>query len=209
MRTYIPLNALRAFEAAARHLSISRAADELCVTPTAISHQIKSLEGFLEAPLFERRNGRLALVPATVNALSELSEGFDKLEAALLSLNRRGQRRKLVVAISPSIAALWLMPRLDRFVAQVPGVDLSLLTAISESDFADGAFDVAVGTRAEAPGREMSGADLAFAVSSSSRPSQPMPATTPARSEGEFSPIPAVKTSASSPPRVATRPPSS
>jgi LysR family glycine cleavage system transcriptional activator len=153
MRTYIPLNALRAFEAAARHLSISRAADELCVTPTAISHQIKSLEGFLEAPLFERRNGKLALAPATVNALSELSEGFDKLEAALMSLNRRGQRRKLVVAASPSMASLWLMPKLDRFLAREPGVDLSLITATCESDFADGPYDVAIASRGEAPGR--------------------------------------------------------
>lgn len=153
MRTYIPLNALRAFEAAARHLSIARAADELCVTPTAISHQIKSLEGFLEAPLFERRNGRLVLVPATVNALSELSEGFDKLEAALMSLNRRGQRRKLVVAASPSFSSLWLMPRLDRFLAQAPGVDLSLLSAITESDFAEGSFDLAIASGRGGAGR--------------------------------------------------------
>ena len=154
MRSYIPLNALRAFEAAARHLSVSRAAEELCVTPTAISHQIRSLEGFLETPLFDRKNGKLALNPATANALRELSEGFDKLETALMSLNRRGQRRKLAVAASPSLSSLWLMPKLHRFLSLAPEVDLSLCTAISDSDFAEGPFDVAIASNADVPGRK-------------------------------------------------------
>ena len=94
MRTYIPLNALRAFEAAARHLSFTRAATELCVTPTAISHQVRTLEEFLHTPLFQRKSGRLILTPAASNALQELSEGFNKLESALLALNRRGRQRK-------------------------------------------------------------------------------------------------------------------
>lgn len=153
MRTYIPLNSLRAFEAAARHLSISRAADELCVTPTAVSHQIRSLESFLETPLFDRKNGKLALVPLTASALRELSEGFDKLEAALVALNRRGQRRKLAVAASPSVASLWLMPKLDRFLALAPDVDVSLSTAISDSDFAEGSFDVAIASCSDVHGR--------------------------------------------------------
>jgi len=154
MRTYIPLNALRAFEAAARHLSVSRAAEELCVTPTAISHQIRSLESFLEAPLFDRKNGKLALNPVTANALREMSEGFDKLETALMSLNRRGQRRKLVVAASPSLSSLWLMPRIDRFLKLAPDVDLSLCTAISDSDFAEGPFDIAIASCSDIPGRK-------------------------------------------------------
>ena len=153
MRTYIPLNALRAFEAAARHLSVSRAAEELCVTPTAISHQIRSLEAFLETSLFDRKNGKLALNPATATALRELSEGFDKLEGALMALTRRGQRRKLVIAASPSLASLWLMPKLHRFLALAPDVDFSLCTAISESDFSDGPFDVAIAANANVPGR--------------------------------------------------------
>lgn len=153
MRTYIPLNALRAFEAAARHLSVSRAAEELCVTPTAISHQIRSLEGFLETSLFDRKNGKLALNPVTASALRELSEGFDKLEGALMSLTRRGQRRKLVVAASPSLSSLWLMPKLDRFLSVAPDVDLSLCTAISDSDFSEGPFDVAIAATGDVPGR--------------------------------------------------------
>ena len=155
MRTYIPLNALRAFEAAARHLSFTRAAAELCVTPTAVSHQIRSLEEFLQTPLFERRSGKLALTPVTSNALQELSEGFNKLESALMTLNRRGGRRKVTVAASPSVAALWLMPRLQRFFACAPEVDVSLHTVIAPSAFGDGPFDVGICPSKDHPGRKV------------------------------------------------------
>ena len=144
MRTYLPLNALRAFEAAARHLSFTRAATELCVTPTAISHQIRSLEDFLGAPLFDRKGGRLTLTPATSSTLKELSEGFNKLESALLSLNRRQGRQKITVAASPSVAALWLMPKLQRFFVKAPEIDVSLSTVIAPGDFNDGPFDVSI-----------------------------------------------------------------
>jgi len=155
MRTYIPLNALRAFEAAARHLSFTRAAAELCVTPTAISHQIRSLEEFLETSLFERKNGKLILTPATTNALQELSEGFNKLESALLTLNRRGGRRKITVAASPSVAALWLMPRLQRFFVSCPDIDVSLSTVIAPSDFGDAGYDVSICGTDDCPGRKV------------------------------------------------------
>jgi LysR family glycine cleavage system transcriptional activator len=144
MRSYLPLNALRAFESAARHLSFTRAADELCVTPTAISHQIRSLEEFLETSLFERKSGRLVLTPATSSALQELGEGFNKLESAFLTLNRRGGRKKITVAASPSVAALWLMPKLQRFFVAAPEIDVSISTVIAQADFDDGAFDVSI-----------------------------------------------------------------
>ena len=133
MRTYTPLNALRAFECAARHLSFTRAAAELCVTPTAISHQIRSLEEFLETSLFERKGGKLILTPATSSALQELSDGFNKLESAFLALNRRGGRQKITVAASPSVAALWLMPKLQRFFVSAPEIDVSISTVIAEN----------------------------------------------------------------------------
>jgi LysR family glycine cleavage system transcriptional activator len=155
MRTYIPLNALRAFEAAARHLSFTRAAAELCVTPTAISHQVRTLEEFLHTPLFQRKGGKLILTPATSHALQELSEGFNKLESALLALNRRGCQRKLSVAASPSVASLWLMPKLNRFFASAPGIELSLCTVTGESDFSDGPFDVAICSTDDHPGRKV------------------------------------------------------
>jgi LysR family transcriptional regulator, glycine cleavage system transcriptional activator len=155
MRTYIPLNSLRAFEAAARHLSFTRAAVELCVTPTAISHQVRTLEEFLHTPLFQRKGGKLILTPATANALEELSEGFNKLESALLALNRRGRQRKLSVAASPSVASLWLMPKLTRFVASVPDIELNLCTVIGESDFSDRPFDVAICSTDDHLGRKV------------------------------------------------------
>jgi LysR family glycine cleavage system transcriptional activator len=155
MRTYIPLNALRAFECAARHLSFTRAAAELCVTPTAISHQIRSLEEFLETTLFERKSGKLVLTPATASALQELSEGFNKLESALLTLNRRGGRQKITVATSPSVAALWLMPKLQRFFVDAPEIDVSISSVIAPGDFGDGAFDVSICSSNEHPGRKV------------------------------------------------------
>ena len=171
MRTYIPLNALRAFECAARHLSFTRAAAELCVTPTAISHQIRSLEEFLETTLFERKSGKLVLTPATASALQELSEGFNKLESALLALNRRGGRQKITVAASPSVAALWLMPKLQRFFVDAPEIDVSISSVIAPGDFDDGAFDVSICSSNEHPepeGRVSDGrADLSGLLSRS------------------------------------------
>jgi LysR family glycine cleavage system transcriptional activator len=155
MRTYIPLNALRAFESAARHLSFTRAAAELCVTPTAISHQIRSLEEFLETPLFERKSGKLILTPATSNALQELSEGFNKLESAVLTLSRRGGRRKITVAASPSVAALWLMPKLQRFFVCAPEIDVSISTVIAQGDFNEGPFDVSICCTDDHPSRKV------------------------------------------------------
>jgi len=155
MRTYTPLNALRAFECAARHLSFTRAAAELCVTPTAISHQIRSLEEFLETSLFERKGGKLILTPATSSALQELSDGFNKLESAFLALNRRGGRQKITVAASPSVAALWLMPKLQRFFVSFPEIDVSISTVIAQGDFNDGPFDVAICSTDDYPSRKV------------------------------------------------------
>src|SRR3984893_3872855 len=155
MRTYIPLNALRAFECAARHLSFARAAEELCVTPTAISHQIRSLEEFLVTTLVELKSGKVSLTPATSGVLQELSEGFNKLESAFLSLNRRGGRQKITVAASPSVAALWLMPKLQRFFVSAPEIDVSLSTVIAQSDFNDGPFDVSICSSDDHPGRKV------------------------------------------------------
>jgi LysR family glycine cleavage system transcriptional activator len=155
MRTYIPLNALRAFESAARHLSFTKAAQELCVSPTAVSHHVRSLEEFLEAPLFERSNGKLTLTPAAAAALAELSEGFNRLECAMMPLNRRSGRRKISVAASPSVASLWLLPKLQRFFAAAPGLDVSLSTVIAPSDYRDGGYDIAICNFKDHPNRKV------------------------------------------------------
>ena len=155
MRTYLPLNALRAFESAARHLSFTRAAEELCVTPTAISHQVRALEDFLETGLFERKNGRLKLTPAAAAALGDLSEGFNRLEAAISPLNRRGGPQRIVVAASPSFASLWLLPKLQRFFAAAPGIDVSLSTVIARESFDEGGFDVSICSCEDHPNRKV------------------------------------------------------
>ena len=155
MRTYLPLNALRAFECAARHLSFTRAAEELCVTPTAISHQVRSLEEFLETALFDRKNGRLKLTPAAAVALHELSDGFNKLESAISPLNRRGGPQRIIVAASPSVASLWLLPKLRRFFEAAPGIDVSLSTVVTEGDFDEGGFDVSICSTEDHPNRKV------------------------------------------------------
>jgi len=87
-RRHIPLNAVRAFEAAARHMSVARAANELCVTPTAVSHQIRTLEAYLQVELFQRSRNGLALTQAAAGLVRSLTEGLDTLDAAFAQLNR-------------------------------------------------------------------------------------------------------------------------
>ena len=121
-----PLNALKAFEAAARHLSLKRAAHELNVTPAAISHQVKGLEEFLGVPLFRRLNRGLQLTPAARAALPKLSEGFDGLAQAVAMLLPQADSGQLTVSVAPSFAARWLMPRLHRFFAAHPDIDVRI-----------------------------------------------------------------------------------
>ena len=120
-----PLNALRAFEAAARHLSFARAAEELHVTPAAISQQIKLLEDQLGVTLF-RRGKKLALSEAAGNALPLLSEAFDQIEHAVLKLRPNGNTNTLVVSTPPAFSARWLIPRLEDFQMRHPDIDLRL-----------------------------------------------------------------------------------
>ncbi len=120
-----PLNALRAFEAAARHLSLKRAAEELSVTPAAVSHQIKALEENLGTPLFFRVNRGLKLTPAARAALPQLSAGFASLAQAAAAL-RPQATPGVTVSVAPSFAARWLMPRLHRFFEAHPGVDVRI-----------------------------------------------------------------------------------
>lgn len=120
------LNALRAFEAAGRHLSVSRAAQELHVTPAAISHQIKALEAYLGVALFRRRNRALLLTDAGQACLPGLREGFERLAEAVDAARSQVADRPLTVSVAPSFGAKWLVPRLDRFAAAHPGIDVRL-----------------------------------------------------------------------------------
>ncbi len=139
-----PLNSLRAFEAAARHLSFTKAADELHVTPAAISHQIKALEEHCGAPLFRRMTRALVLTETGQAALPALREGFDKLAEGAARLVPDPRSGLLTVSVAPTFCAKWLVPRLDRFRAAHPGFDVRIDATDDLADFASGAVDVAI-----------------------------------------------------------------
>lgn len=121
-----PLNALKAFEATARHQSVKKAAIELNVTPAAVSHQIKALEEYLGILLFHRHNRALELTEAARSSLPKLREGFDNLAQAVERLRAHKGGGALMVSAAPSFAARWLMPRLHRFLAAHPDVDVRI-----------------------------------------------------------------------------------
>jgi LysR family glycine cleavage system transcriptional activator len=121
-----PLNALRAFEVAARLKSVKKAAAELNVTPAAVSHQIKQLEEHLGVELFRRTARSIELTDAARTALPKFSAGFDHLVQGVAALRARDDSPALAVSVAPSFASCWLMPRLHRFFKQHPGVDVRL-----------------------------------------------------------------------------------
>lgn len=139
-----PLNSLRAFEAAARHLSFTKAAEELHVTPAAVSHQIKALEDYCGAALFRRMTRALMLTEVGRAALPHLSDGFDKLAQGAALLAPAAPSRVLTVSVSPSFCAKWLVPRLDRFRAAEPGIDIRIDATDVMADFVSGGVDLAL-----------------------------------------------------------------
>jgi len=139
-----PLNALRAFEAAARHLNFSRAADELSVTPGAVSQQIQNLEDFVGVALFKRTPKGLLLTDPAQIALPALREAFDRLAEAASMLTAAVDGRRLTVSMAPSFAAKWLVPRLGRFEALHPMVDVWVSAGMELVDFASGEVDLAI-----------------------------------------------------------------
>ena len=139
-----PLNALRAFEAAARHLSLTRAAEELHVTPAAVSHQVKGLEDYLGVKLFRRANRSLLLTDAGQACLPGLHEGFDRLAEAMEAVRARDERGPFTVTVPPSFGAKWLVTRLDRFRHKHPGYDVRLDASMRLVDMMREGVDVAV-----------------------------------------------------------------
>lgn len=144
MKSMPPLNSLRAFEAAGRLLSFSKAAEELHVTPAAISHQIKGLEEHLGVALFRRSTRQLFLTEQGVLALAHFREGFDRLAKGVELLRSRGERGVLTVSTAPSFAAKWLVPRLGSFAQQYPEIDLRLAASTALVDFDRDHVDVAI-----------------------------------------------------------------
>ena len=139
-----PLNALRAFEAAARHLSFTKAARELNVTPAAISHQVKALEEHLGVALFRRLTRALRLTDAGQTAYPKLSEGFDRLAEAVELVRAQGDSALLSVSVSPSFGAKWLVPRLDRFRAAHPDLELRIDATDRLTDFRQDNIEIAL-----------------------------------------------------------------
>lgn len=139
-----PLNALRAFEAAARHLNFSRAADELSVTPGAVSQQIQNLEEYVGAALFKRTPKGLLLTDAAQTALPALREAFDRLAEAASLLTAAVDGRRLTLTAAPSFAAKWLVPRLGKFEDAHPQVDVWLSAGIDIVDLTAGEVDLAI-----------------------------------------------------------------
>jgi LysR family glycine cleavage system transcriptional activator len=139
-----PLSALRAFEAAARHMSFSRAADELHVTPAAISHQIHALEEDLGVRLFHRMNRAIELTASARVLLPGLSEAFAGIQSSVRRLRAHNDTGTLTVTASPSFAAKWLVLRLHRFQEQCPEVDVRISATDNVVDLTQGDFDIAV-----------------------------------------------------------------
>lgn len=143
-RSLLPLNALRAFDAAARHLSFKQAADDLSVTPAAISQQIRSLEEFLGVELFKRTNRSLILTENAQVALAPLKEGFEKMEEAVDLLTETKDNNVLRVSVSPSFASKWLVPRLARYYERYPLSIVKISATMALTDFQAEDVDIAV-----------------------------------------------------------------
>lgn len=121
-----PLNALRAFETAGRHLSFTKAAAELNVTPAAVSHQVKALEELLGVSLFRRLTRALRLTDAGQAAMPMLGQGFDNLAQAVAQMRCHCDSGLLTISVSPSFGAMWLVPRLEQFRSRHPDIEIRI-----------------------------------------------------------------------------------
>lgn len=130
-----PLNALRAFEAAARHESFKAAAEELSVTPAAVGHQVRTLEDHLGVELFERLNRSVALTDRGRRLLPGLSASFDQMVEALASIEGPDDTNVIAVSTVPAFAVKWLIPRLDRFNRAYPDYDVRISASVEMADF--------------------------------------------------------------------------
>ena len=144
LRSHLPLNALRAFEASARHLSFTRAAIELCVTQAAVSHQVKSLEAQLNVTLFKRLPRGLMLTSEGETLLPVLRDAFDRIALTLGQFEGGHYREVLTVGAVGTFAVGWLLPRLADFHSRFPFIDLRLSTHNNRVDVAAEGLDYAI-----------------------------------------------------------------
>jgi LysR family glycine cleavage system transcriptional activator len=139
-----PLNALRAFEAIARHLSFAKAAEELHVTPAALSHQIRALEEQLGLALFHRRTRSIELTDEGRLIYPGLHAGFESVRNAMVQLQGRREDNVLVVSATTGLTAKWLVPRLWRFLQAHPEIDARISASMAVADFVTDGVDVAI-----------------------------------------------------------------
>lgn len=139
-----PLKSLKAFEAAARRGGFVAAADELHVTPAAVSHQVKILESYLDTQLFRRLAKGLELTEAGRELLPELSRGFEHFARALGRLTAGELTGKLTISVLPSFAALWLVPRLESFIQTYPEIQLRVLSSTDPAGLSRGTVDILI-----------------------------------------------------------------
>jgi LysR family glycine cleavage system transcriptional activator len=143
-RRSLPLSALRAFEAAARLGSFKAAAEELGVTPTAISHQIRGLEALSGVELFERQVRRVTLTEAGAQLYPVLRDGFDAIQTALERLTQPRRRPQVVISATNAFTVKWLVPRMADFRRLHPGIDLQLQASDDVVDLRSTAVDIAI-----------------------------------------------------------------
>lgn len=145
MLRHIPgLQSLKAFEASARHLNFTRAAAELNVTPAAVSHQIKELEEAVGVPLFQRTSRHMQLTRQGQILKPAIADALEGLTRALQKLRQVENPTQVRVTASPSIAAKWLVPRIDRFLEEMPGADVRIDVSSEPLDFDREDIDVAI-----------------------------------------------------------------
>ncbi|WP_068545361.1 transcriptional regulator GcvA [Thalassotalea crassostreae] len=138
-----PLNSLKAFEVAARHLSFTKAANELFVTQAAVSHQIKSLESFLGIKLFMRKNRSLLLTEEGQSYYLDIKDIFNSLNLATQKLFAKGEKGTITVCIQPSLAIQWLVPKLSEFNAKYPEIDVRIKADDGDDDTLHDDVDIA------------------------------------------------------------------
>lgn len=143
-RTHLPLNGLRVFDAAARHLSFTKAADELAVTPAAVGQQIRALEDMLGLVLFRRTPKGLELTVEAEAGLVSLRQGFLMFEEAVRAMQAGQSSQSLTIAAPRDFTAKWLAPRLARFSQQAPDVRFTLIAADTPIDFTEANLDLAI-----------------------------------------------------------------
>lgn len=144
MRRLPPLSALRAFEAAARHGSFKQAANELAVTPTAISHQIRSLEQYTGLTLFVRQVRKVVLTDAGLELYPVLRDGFNAFETVLQRLETAQARRRVIISATNAFMARWLAPRVADFQKLHPEIDLELDASDQAVDLGSDVADIAI-----------------------------------------------------------------